>query len=196
MSENIDRYTGTPSLLPVREDALHALSLAATDKSSHFRTAAVASIGHDGKPQVRTMIVRAFDPETHTLMVYTDARSPKVTGFEQNKDIQLLFYDPDTMLQMRVSGKVTIHQGDALTEKLWSTLPEYGRGDYLSRQPPGEQIAHPGDSWLNQALGGQYFTVIEILITEIDWLKLSAQGHKRALLTWDDDTYSARWLAP
>ena len=97
---------------------------------------------------------------------------------------------------MRVSGKVTIHQGDALTEKLWSTLPEYGRGDYLSRQPPGEQIAHPGDSWLNQALGGQYFTVIEILITEIDWLKLSAQGHKRALLTWDDDTYSARWLAP
>ena len=196
MSENIDRYSATPSLIPVHDDTLSALAHAAIDPSSHFRTAAVASIGHDGTPQVRTMIIRAFDQKTHTLKVFTDARSPKVLGFERNSDVQLLFYDPDTRVQMRVSGRVTLHIDDEQTRRLWSAVPEYGRGDYLSRQPPGEQIAHPGDSWRNNELGDQYFAVLEITIREIDWLKLSAQGHKRALLTWDDDKYSARWLAP
>ena len=123
-------------------------------------------------------------------------RSPKVIGLTQDPRIQLLMYDAGSRTQMRVSGKAEIHHGDKLADTLWNGLPEYGRGDYLSRQPPGEQIAHPDDSWEDMTLGNLFFMALRIHIQEIDWLKLSAQGHRRALLSWDNGIYSGRWLTP
>ncbi|MAK61200.1 MAG: pyridoxamine 5'-phosphate oxidase [Ponticaulis sp.] len=197
MTDTTDRFEKTPSLIPIRQEVIHNLTQAADSQSkSPMRQASVATIGYDGSPQVRIMIVRAFEPETMALTVFTDARSPKVTGLNADARMQLMMYDPGTRTQIRISGQAELHHGDDLTEKLWKGLPEYGRGDYLSRQPPGEQIAHPGDSWEDTTLGNQNFMVLRIAIQEIDWLKLSAQGHRRALLTWDNGEYSARWLTP
>ena len=196
MSDGIDRFERIPSLIPVREEALRHLAHAASDTSSPFRTVSVATIGHDGTPQVRTMMFRGFDPDAMTLDLYTDYRSTKVRGLEKSPDIQILMYDPNSQTQMRVSGTAELHCEDDVASVLWSNLPEYGRGDYLSRQPPGEQIAHPGDSWEDKTLGGRNFTVLRVSILSIDWLHLSGQGHRRALLTWDDGSFSARWLTP
>lgn len=196
MTIDPDRYERFPSLLPVKEEVLRHLTAAVKEKDSAFREASVASQGHDGHPQVRIMIARDFESEAMVLTFFTDARSPKVAGLQKDSVVQVLMYDPSIKTQLRISGEVEIHEDDALADQLWSNLPEYGRGDYLSRQPPGEQIAHPGDSWEDKTLGSQNFMALRVHIRAVDWLKLSSQGHRRALLTWDDGKYSARWLTP
>lgn len=196
MTDDPDHYSPSPSLLPVRDEIIHLLHEAVSESGNAFRTAAVATTSPDGLPQLRIMILRAFDAEQMILKLFTDGRSPKVRELMASPNIQLLGYDAGQRIQLRISGRAEIHQNDEQTEKLWAALPEFGRGDYLSRQPPGEQIAHPGDSWEDKTLGGQNFTVIELKIQSIDWLKLSGQGHRRALFTWDDGKYSARWRAP
>lgn len=196
MTDDPDRYNAIPSLVPVREEVVKLLRDAVSKDGNAFRAAAVATTDPDGLPQVRIMILRSFDPARMHLTVFTDGRSPKIRELTASPNIQLLCYDPGQRIQLRISGKVEIHQEDDLCDSLWAALPEYGRGDYLSRQPPGEQIAHPGDSWADKTLGGQNFTVLRVVIQSIDWLRLSGQGHRRALLTWDNGKHSARWLAP
>ena len=71
MSDGIDRFERIPSLIPVREEALRHLAHAASDTSSPFRTVSVATIGHDGTPQVRTMIFRGFVTDAATPELYT-----------------------------------------------------------------------------------------------------------------------------
>ena len=117
-------------------------------------------------------------------------------GLEQNPRVQILMYDPLTHMQLRTSGVATLHIDDDLTARLWSDLPEYGRGDYLTRLPPGSVISSPELIQHDHTLEDEYFTVIQVKISAIDWLKLSAQGHKRALLTWQDGNFSGEWRTP
>ena len=124
MSDGIDRFERVPSLIPVREEALRHLAHAASDPSSPFRTVSVATIGHDGTPQVRTMIMRGFSADDMTVDLYTDYRSTKVRGLEQNPDIQILMYDATSQTQMRISGKTELHCENDLANALWSNLPE------------------------------------------------------------------------
>ena len=196
MTIDPDRYERFPSLIPVKEDVLRALHDAATNSDSPLRIATVGNVDPSGAPQLRSMVVRSFDEAIPQITFFTDARSPKVMGLEQNPRVQILMYDPLTHMQLRTSGVATLHIDDDLTARLWSDLPEYGRGDYLSRQPPGEQIAHPDDSWEDKTLGGRNFTVVSIKIVSVDWLKLSGQGHRRALLTWDNGNFTGRWVTP
>ena len=192
-----DRYTDpAQSLEPVRYDIIEHLKKAVSDKDSPFRDPVVTSVDNTGRPQARVMILRDFDPSTMCLRVYTDARSPKVHDLRSNAFVQLVLYDHDARLHMRVSGTVVLHVRDELTEKLWSSLPEYGRGDYLSRKPPGAMLSDPGAFELEPELGSENFMVVEIYIHEIDWLKLSSSGHKRARLTWREGRFEGQWITP
>lgn len=192
----IDQSARFPSLEPVREEVVAQLTRGAADKKSPLRWPTVTSVGSNGRPEARIMILRAFHPSDMSLLFYTDTRSPKWASLSERPFVEVLFYNSGQKTQMRVSGEAILHTRDEMTEKLWSDLPEYGRGDYLSRQPPGEQIAHPGDSWVDESFGSDNFGVVEVRIQAIDWLKLSHEGHKRALLTWDNGQYSARWVTP
>ena len=184
------------SLEPVRFEIIECLSRAAQDSRHALRTPTVTSVDEAGRPQARVMILRGFDASQMVLRFFTDARSPKVASWKHSPFVQLLFYDAGARVQMRASGRVRLHHRDQLTEKLWSTLPEFGHGDYLSRQPPGSDISDPGDSWQDDDFGSDNFMVVEIEITEIDWLRLSQAGHKRARLIWRDGKCEGRWIAP
>lgn len=184
------------SLEPVRYDIIEMLQRAASDKSHPWRYPTVASVDQNGAPQARVMIVRDFDGTIPQIRIFTDARSPKFAELSANPDIQLVFYDPGAKLHLRASGTAKLHVRDDVTNACWNALPEFGRGDYLSRLPPGAAITSPEDALQDDSFGSENFAVIDIELTEADWLSLSANGHKRARLIWRDGKCEGRWITP
>ena len=53
------------------------LTRATRDRHHNWRTPALATIGLDGCPQVRTVVLRHANQALWTLDAYTDSRSPK-----------------------------------------------------------------------------------------------------------------------
>ena len=66
----------------------------------------------------------------------------------------------------------------------------------LNRKPPGTFLGAPAGAATNPNTGWRHFTVIVSTVALIDWLFLSANGHQRALLAREGDTWIARWVAP
>ncbi|MAI91625.1 pyridoxamine 5'-phosphate oxidase family protein [Ponticaulis sp.] len=196
MPADIDRFSPNPSLIPVKEAILRNLKNATRKGESGQKLVSLASVAPDGTPHVRTVVIRSFDADEMTLTFFTDARSPKIAELKHQPIIQIMSYDPVSHEQMRIVGTADIHTEDELTRKSWQNIPEYGRGDYLTRLPPGSVISSPELIQHDHTLEDEYFTVIQVKISAIDWLKLSAQGHKRALLTWQDGNFSGEWRTP
>ncbi len=193
----MDAFETQQGLEPVRLDFVAALRNAVSDKSSPLRYPILASVDADGLPQARVVILREFDPDTMVLRVFTDARSPKMSQITLNPQVQFVFYDQGQKLHFRVSGSAVTHHQNDVTEAYWKDLPEFGRGDYLSRLPPGADIVQPEDGWRNEdQFGSDNFTVLEIRVSTVDWLKLSAGGHKRARLSWEDGECHGQWVTP
>lgn len=196
MSSDIDT-SRDHSLETVRLDLIEALSRAARAPGDPLRTPVIASVDANGAPQARVMVLRAFDPQSMRLRLFTDSRSPKVRQLQTKADIQAVFYDGGQKLHFRVSGHAKLHTRSQMTHELWDQLPEFGRGDYLSRLPPGALINDPTEGWhQDDAFGSEHFAVLDITIREVDWLKLSASGHKRAQLIWRDGQCEGRWVTP
>lgn len=186
-----------PSLESLRQDIVDTLKLAVRNRASPMRTPVIATVDSSGNPQARVMILRGFDDATMTLRLFTDGRSPKVGQLRYSSKAQAVFYDAAIKLHIRASGSVTLHSGKGLASGLWSELPEFGRGDYLTRLPPGDEIPDPTEGWQQEAaFGSDNFTVLDINVQEMDWLKLSAGGHKRARLVWQNGHCDGRWVTP
>ena len=66
----------------------------ASDRRSIFHTPALVSVGLDGWPKARTVVLRSVDRESATLRCHTDLRSPKVAELEGNPRVGVLAYDP------------------------------------------------------------------------------------------------------
>ena len=95
MTDDPDRYSATPSLVPVKEEVIRLLRQAVSKDGNAFRTAAVATTSPDGMPQARIMILRSFDADAMTLTVFTDARSQKIREMTANPCVQMLCYERD-----------------------------------------------------------------------------------------------------
>ncbi|NBR79124.1 MAG: pyridoxamine 5'-phosphate oxidase, partial [Alphaproteobacteria bacterium] len=54
------------------------LERGAADRRSAFHTPTVATIGLDGRPRLRTIVLRACDTANRSLRFHTDARSDKI----------------------------------------------------------------------------------------------------------------------
>ena len=69
-------------------------------KKHAFRFFTLATIASDGRPHIRTVVLRDFNPMNISFTVYTDSRSQKLKELERDKRAQLLFYDSKKMLQI------------------------------------------------------------------------------------------------
>ena len=77
----------------------------------------------------------------------------------------------------------------ALVDEGWERLSRTAAAaDYLSPQAPGSPIQ--SDS--TQSAGEHALGIMIAHVRSIDWLELSAQGHRRARLTDED----FQWLVP
>ena len=187
-----------PGLAGILDRATALLADGAANPGSRWRNLALGSIGLDGAPQVRTVVLRRFDPATHTLDTHTDIRSAKYAELLANPAATLHGWDPESGIQLRVSGVVSLHSGDDAARESWAALREASRGTYRVEPGPGTRLAQPDavgpDCGDDAAFGA--FCVLRMRAHTLECLHLGKDRHQRARFSWARGRAEGSWLMP
>jgi pyridoxamine 5'-phosphate oxidase len=172
------------------------------DRKSGFHHMTVATVALDGRPRLRTVILRGCHAAARSLRFHTDNRSEKTVEIAAEPRVSLHFYDPAAKIQLRCDGLATIHTDDAVADAAWLATRTFSRQCYGITPGPGTTIAAGEDFSLPPtteeatAPARANFAATLIRIETMEWLYLASSGHRRALFDWTSGTLSARWLAP
>jgi hypothetical protein len=191
------------SLDETLREAIRLLTRAVADRRSSLHTPTVATIGLDGRPRSRIVVLRGFDSRERTVRFHTDIRSEKVREMSSDPRIAVLFYDPVTKVQIRIEGQAQLHHGDAIAEKAWQNSQAMSRHCYATKPAPGSAI--PDGSAFDVPKGRELtddgksnFVAVVIRFDRLEWLWLGSDGHRRALFSWPvwQGEPHAEWLVP
>jgi pyridoxamine 5'-phosphate oxidase len=177
-------------------EAWRVIGRGAVDRRSPFHTPSVATIGLDGQPQARTVVLRAVDPVARTLRFHTDRRSTKFVELSADARVTVLGYDAGRKIQLRLAGRATLHHGDALATAAWAQSRAMSQACYAQTEAPGTPLTHAGNAPSGTDAGFANFTVVSVQIFELEWLYLAHEGHRRARFAWGTGKLQQTWLAP
>lgn len=170
---------------------------AVVDRDDPLRTPVAATVGLDGTPRARTVVLREADPAAWVLGFHTDVRSAKHDELMKSQAVTWLFYDAARSIQVRAISTASVHAGDSMADRAWAFSGLASRAAYVSERSPGTAIDTPSASvFLHDeaaaAHGRANFCTVRCRVHELDVLQLHPSGHRRACVRADD----AVWLAP
>ncbi|MEM8623851.1 MAG: pyridoxamine 5'-phosphate oxidase family protein [Pseudomonadota bacterium] len=179
------------------EAAWARLVRGAADKRAAFNICQVASIGAQGWPEQRSVVLRRADPAERRIFFHTDRRSTKAAEIEADGRVSLHFWDPRARLQLRLWGQARLLTEDPLADEEWSRLTSHGRQIYRTPLPPGRTIrtAEEGDGAVEE-IGRAVFAAVPVNVMRLEWLHLRSAGHRRARFEPAAEGWQGRWLAP
>ena len=184
----------------IASDIAARLGQAASDRRAAMHTPVVATADADA----RVMVLRAYDPATHTLRFHTDIRSPKCAIIGEGAPVGVLFYDREAKLQVRCRGRGWIERDTPLVDEAWANSTNFARRCYLGEGPgavsgtptsglPAQfEGTEPSDEDLVPAR--EYFAVLLVELEEADWFSLAHTGHRRAIIQLASG--EGRWVSP
>ncbi|MEP5937443.1 MAG: flavin-binding protein [Erythrobacter sp.] len=192
----------------VRADAEARMIEAGRSRHTPMHTPVVGT----GNGDMRVMVLREYDPATRLLRFHTDTRSPKVTaigvGEQAGTPMGVLLYDPAAKIQIRCTGMGRVEVDGAVADAAWAESTNFARRCYLAEDAPGAKSAEAVSGLPEWAVGlnpseeqvapaRENFAVLLVEAQQLDWLFLSNEGHRRAILTasasggWDGN-----WVVP
>ncbi len=182
---------------------LEALEIAVVDRKSAFHTPSLATVGLDGRPRNRTIVLRSFNATLRELSFYTDVRSDKYSELLRDPRVAVHFYDAGLKLQLRIEGEVTLHQRDVIAEHAWQSTWMTSRQVYATEPAPGCPISRADafrvpDALTDSDAGRPNFVAVKIRCGRLEGLWLGSEGHRRAVFDWDRSGVEqrSRWLVP
>ena len=190
------------------ERSWRLLEQAIDDPTSPVRTPVLISNSADGLAQGRTVVLRTFNRQQRQLQIYTDVRSAKVTQLRAQPTCTLVAYQPNPMIQLRLSTKAIVNHNNEITREAWAVMPGPNRCNYLTDPDPGSASvkATDGRPVINaesiptndeNEIAYSHFSVIVFTINSLEWLYLPRRGHRRAQFFWDEaDSLQSDWLIP
>jgi pyridoxamine 5'-phosphate oxidase len=180
----------------VLAEAFALISRGVADRRHAFHTPTLATIGRDGAPEARTLVLRAFDPAGRRIRLHTDRRAGKVAEIAAEPRCALHFYDAKAGLQLRLGGRARVHAGDAIADAAWAGSRAMSRMCYAVEPAPGSPVPAPPPAPQDPEAGRPNFAVILLRFDRLELLDLAATGHRRARFDWRDGVQSATWLVP
>ena len=164
------------------------LSRAPTERGHAWRTPVLATIDGDAA-DARTVVLRDVDAAQRQLLIYTDARAPKVAQLMSHPLGTLLMWSAALGWQLRCRVRLAFEDSGLSVASRWAAL-QHSRAaqDYLSPRPPGSALGVDEPV----AASREHFGVVTATVRSIDWLELHADGHRRAVFGGD----AARWVQP
>ena len=192
----------------VRADAEARMIEAGRSRHTPMHTPIVGTNGGD----MRVMVLRHYDPATRILRFHTDARSPKVgsigVGAQGVAPVGVLLYDPAAKIQIRCNGTGRVEIDGPVADAAWADSTTFARRCYLSETAPGAQSdeavsglpewaegLNPSEDQVAPAR--ENFAVLLIAVDRLDWLFLSNDGHRRAVLeARADGGWDGSWVVP
>jgi len=189
-----------PSVEPeaIFVDIQARLAAAVGDRRHPWRTPALATIGLDGGPRARTVVLRGVDAACARVRFHTDRRAAKFAELAADGRACLHFYDSDAKLQLRLEGHAVLHCADATADAAWQAARLSARRTYAIEPGPGAFLDGPDDAAFSADAPVSYarFVVVELAVASIEWLYLRAEGHRRLLFRQSGETRQARWRVP
>jgi hypothetical protein len=176
----------------IRQQIWKELGRASKDRHHAWRYPVLATVGRDGAANARTVVLRGVDAIRQTLLIYTDARSPKVGELAEAPDALFVFWSARLNWQLRVRVAVFIDIDGPKAQALWQQVQHSSAAsDYLGPAAPGSPCpdAHSGAA---TADGVNHFALVNANVLEMDWLELGRDGHRRARLLAD----TWQWVTP
>ena len=163
-----------------------------------FRTQTLATIGLDGSPQARSVIVREADAGARRLACHADRTSPKVAELRRDPRATWLAWDDDERLQLRTTSTVSIHLDDAIADAMWASQPPSSLAVYRVERPSSTAIARPADAGRRDGPDRARFAALRAQVSAIEWLSLAdAEAHRRGRFTFNASGEAAHaWLVP
>jgi pyridoxine/pyridoxamine 5'-phosphate oxidase len=182
----------------VRTEAFALLARGVADRRSPFHTPTLASLGPDGAPRARTLVLRGFDAQSRTIRLHSDARSDKCAELARDPRCALHLYDAPHQVQLRLEGTATLHHDDAVADAAWEATRPFSRLIYAIQPAPGTPVAAPNSSPTQDAGARANFAILRLRFFRMEWLWLAAEGHRRARFTWNTagTIEEATWLSP
>jgi len=162
-------------------------------KGHPFRYFTLGTVGLGHTARLRTVVLRRVS-EDFKLVFYTDRRSKKIGHIKENNAVSLLFYHPKQLLQLKIEGKASIVSDPEELQTYWSGVQPASRKDYTTITAPGSPISNPDNiAYLEDK---NFFTIVEIALSKIEYLKLKRPNHLRVLFTKEDDKWHGEFLVP
>lgn len=182
----------------IRADCLRRLERGRDDRRDPMHVGTLASVGHDGRPHARTVVLRQVAAELSAIAFHTDARSEKYTELLAEPACALTFYAPEPGIQIRIEGEAVLHVADAVAARAWESATRSARDCYRIEPAPGSLLSRPEVARLvaDDTQAFAHFCRAEVLVQRLEWLYLSAGGHRRARFLRQGTQWSAHWLAP
>ena len=174
------------------------LAAAVGDRRHPWRTPTLATIGRDGAPRARTVVLRGAAADGTRVRFHSDRRSAKCDELAADARACLHFYDADAKMQLRLEGQAVLHGADATAETTWRAAGLSARRTYAIEPGPGTFLEGPDDAVFSADAGDAFarFVVVELAVASVEWLYLRAEGHRRLLFTQKAVERAARWRAP
>ena len=158
-----------------------------------FHWPALSTVATNSSPQSRIVVLRNFENDTCT--VFTDLRSRKCQEITNNNRVSLLFFNSNTMSQIRAKGIAKIISDGAYLARLWDEMSSRKHGDYQTLGAPGQPFSAQKASQQTH-LEKTHFGVIEIQNFEYDYLKITRSGHLRQRVFLKNNEWCVERLIP
>ncbi|NQW09638.1 MAG: pyridoxamine 5'-phosphate oxidase family protein [Alphaproteobacteria bacterium] len=198
-------WTPPDDLDVLRSHIAERLVAAVTDRDAGWRTPTFATVGVDGGPRARTVVLRAIDNDRRRLVIYTDRRSAKIREIGVIDRVALSFWDSRANQQLRITGRASVVLPGPEVSAAWDALPVASRLPYLAELAPGAHPTRPEAGWPDNAgdpltdtdAGRAVFALLAVAWTDWDWLWLGQNGHRRAHWHWGPaDDLRGDWVVP
>ena len=144
-------------------------------------------------PNARTMILRDVLP--NRLIFFTDKRSPKIHDIQKNPHTTIHTYDTKKKLQIRIRAQMSIINEHPQWNR-WQSMGLNRFQDYGTSLPPGTLIQQNNIPAATMEIAKENFCILEALVTDIELLKLSREGHQRVEWKSQEDSWILHRLVP
>ena len=168
---------------------------AGVDRKSNLKWPVFVTSSDETGVSGRVVVLRRFDPVNQLASIYTDKRSTKIKAISSNNQVELVFFDPKQMLQIRARGSARFHLDGPKKETILDALSDRSLSDYATVMAPGADLLRcEPERAVERARDN--FALIEVAIEELDVLSLVRSGHRRVKMQRNDGTYRASWVVP
>lgn len=191
--------------VPDMNDLLHSiwesLRAGAGAGRSPFSVLQAATVGVDGNPQVRTIVLREVNESLARLSFHTDIRSGKVRELRERPAISMHGYDADRLVQLRLEGIASFVADEEEKLAVWKSSRPRTLILYRSPITSGSVIDDPAQAAptddADPMSGYENFCLVHVSVRRIDYLDLSNEPHHRAQfhLRGQGD-FEGHWVAP
>jgi len=155
----------------------------------------------EGRPRLRTVVLRAAEGGPGILRFHCDRRSDKASELAANPACALTAYDTETKIQIRIEGEASLHTDDVVAEAAWAASRAMSRVCYAAEPGPGT-VLPTGDAYTlpdeatAATTGRPSFCAVQVEARRLDFLYLDRRGHRRAAWRRGEGGWSGAWLAP